>query len=194
MEPTTIEWWVTPLTVAAIGIASLQARRPSTGHTWLAGAVFAAALFVANGAGSILPQTNLRTDYWYQANGFLIRNAHKGDTILTDGGFISDLYLTLYTDAEVVPVHAVTSQRLEQILSEPHDGRCWVSCWAFDPLPEVERTGYFTKLVPDPALIAAKRTLVSGRRGRMVKRDENPMQDVWELMPQERGRGQLRHE
>ena len=64
---------------------------PSRG-TILAGSVFAVALLVANGAGCILPQADLRTDYWYQANKFLIENARQGDIIFTDGGHLSDWY------------------------------------------------------------------------------------------------------
>jgi hypothetical protein len=183
MEPTTIEWWVGPTPLAAIGISSLQARRPRSRGWWPAGVVFAASLLVANGVGCILPQSDLRTDYWYQVNGFLIRTAHPGDTILTDGGYISDSYLDFYTGAKVIPVHSVHSDQLERILSGPRNGRFWVSSWAIEPLEEVQRTGYFDAKQPGISHVAANRSRLKGLRGRMVKRDERLGQEIWELLP-----------
>jgi hypothetical protein len=183
MEPTTIEWWVGPIPVAAIGIASLQARRPTSRRWWPAGVIFAASLFLANGAGCILPQSDLRTDYWYRVNGFLIQNARPGDTIFTDGGFVSDSYVDLYTGANVVSVHLVRFDWLKQILARPHSGRFWISSWALEPPAEVDRTGYFNANRSVNQDAAVNRAYLKGLSGRMVKRDESPAQQVWELLP-----------
>jgi hypothetical protein len=183
MEPTTIEWWVGPIPLAAIGVASLQARRPSSRRWWPAGAVFAASLLVANGVGCILPQSDLQADYWYRVNGFLIQNARPGDIILTDGGFVSDSYVDLYTGANVFSVHLVPFDRLKQILAGPHGGRFWISSWALDPPFEVSRTGYFDANRVASQDKAANRAYLKGLSSRMVKRDENPVQQVWELLP-----------
>jgi hypothetical protein len=183
MEPTTIEWWVGPIPIAAVAIASLQARRPTGSRWWPAGVIFAASLFFANGAGCILPQSELRTDYWYKVNGFLIRNARPGDTILTDGGFISDNYLNLYTGADVIPVHAVRCDRLARILSGPYGGRLWVSSWAFEPPAEVLRTGQLATNRPGDPDVVASRAYLKGLCGRMVRHDESPAQQIWELLP-----------
>lgn len=180
MEPTTIEWWVAPLPLAAIGLASLQARRPSCRGRWVAGAFLAVSLLVANGAGSIIPQSDLRADYWYQANAFLIRTARPGDVILTDGGFISDSYLKLYTGATVLSVHQLPPAELERVVTGPHTGRVWVSSWAFEPLEEVRRTGYLTDIptgVDAKANQARLKQLVAQR----VPRDAAAMQSIWEL-------------
>ena len=183
MEPATIEWWVAPLPLAAVGLASLQARRSCSRAWWPAGAVCAVGLFLANGFGAILPQSDLRADYWYLANGFLIRNALPGDVILTDGGFISDQYLSLYTGAEVEAFHVLGSERLSQLLSESRTGRIWISSWVFDPLPEVARLAYFSAGVTKNLEVASNRARLASLRGRMVKRDETWYQTVWQLIP-----------
>jgi hypothetical protein len=138
---------------------------------------------VANGAGCILPQADLRTDYWYQVNGFLIRNAHPEDTILTDGGFISDSYLELYTSAKIISVHLVRLESLKQIIATPHGGRFWISSWALKPPAEVERTGYFHSAPFASQDAAVNRAYLNGLSNRMVKRDESIAQQVWELLP-----------
>jgi hypothetical protein len=183
MEPTTIEWWIAPIPIAAIGLASLQARRPGSRRGWPAGAVFAAALLVANGAGCILPQADLRADYWYQVNDFLIHAARPGDTVLTDGGFISDNYLRLYTGAEVVSIRGTPSDRLEQILAGPRGGRMWVSSWAFEPPEEVRRTRYFTRGHRKGVDAEANRARLEALGPRLIPRHETPAQRVWELLP-----------
>jgi hypothetical protein len=178
MEPTTIEWWVLPIPVAAIGIASLQARRPRSSDFWPAGAVFAAALIVANGAGAILPQTDLRADYWYQANRYLIDHARPGDVIITDGGFISDWYLRVHTGASVIPARLNANDRLPRILHDSGSQRVWISSWVVEPLPEVR----MTRTLP-PIDEKALQRLLQAVADRMVKRDVGPYQTIWELVP-----------
>ena len=183
MEPATIEWWVAPLPLAAVGLASLQARRSCSRAWWPAGAVCAVGLFLANGFGAILPQSDLRADYWYQVNGFLIRNALPGDVILTDGGFISDQYLSLYTGAAVEPFHVLGSARLSQLLSESRTGRIWISSWVFEPLPDVARLMYFSEGVTKNHELASNRARLASLRGRMAQRDETSFQTIWQLIP-----------
>ncbi len=183
MEPATIEWWVAPLPLAAVGLASLQARRSCSRAWWPAGAVCAVGLFLANGFGAILPQSDLRADYWYQVNGFLIRNALPGDVILTDGGFISDQYLSLYTGAAVEPFHVLGSARLSQLLSESRTGRIWISSWVFEPLPDVARLVYFSEGVTKNHELASNRARLASLRGRMAQRDETSFQTIWQLIP-----------
>jgi hypothetical protein len=89
-EPTNDEFWIALLPVACLAIASLFARRQLADRRQLAGVVFAACLFFANGPGAILPQTKLDSDYWYQINQYLIQNAVPGDYIFTDRGYISE--------------------------------------------------------------------------------------------------------
>jgi hypothetical protein len=175
-EPTNDEFWIGPLPIACLAVAAVFARRPPASRTWVAGVLFAVSLFVANGMGSILPQTRLDTDYWYQANRYLIENARKGDVVVTDGGFISDHYLKIYTRANVVPVHAIQPDQLSRLLSDEQAGRVWLSSWASEPPREVLATGQLKKR--DEAAIHSALAKVSGR---LIKRGENTWQTVWEL-------------
>jgi hypothetical protein len=177
-EPTNDEFWIAPLPIAYVAIASVFARRPPANRMRAAGALFAVSLFIANGLGVILPQTKLESDYWYQANRYLIENARPGDVVVTDGGFISDSYLGLYTRSNVVPVHKIGAHELSSLLAAEHPGRVWVSSWAFEPSPQIRATGYLKKR--DEAAIQSVWEKV---KGRLIKRDENPWQTVWELEP-----------
>jgi hypothetical protein len=176
--PTSDEFWIDLLPIAYLAVASVFARRPLANRKRVAGVLFAASLFIANGLGAILPQTKLESDYWYQANRYLIQNALAGDIIVTDGGFISDTYLNLYTRANIVPVHMIRPDELGRLLSAEHPGRVWVSSWAFEPSREVRATGYLNKR--DEAAIHSVLGKVGGR---LTKRDENPWQTVWQLEP-----------
>jgi hypothetical protein len=177
-EPTNVEFWIALLPVVAIGICSLQARRPGAIRWWPAVAVLASSLLVANGLGSILPQADPSTDYWYQANLYLIRNARAGDVIVTDGGFIPDLYLRLYTGADVVSAGYHVG-RLPAILSDGDSRRVWITSWALDPPREAYLTRAFKASDSEAARLCLEKV-----RGRMVRRDEGPYQTVWELAPE----------
>ncbi len=179
-EPTNIEFWIVLLPVAAIGIASMQSRRPKAKGWWLAGAALATSLFVVNGLGSVLPHTNLDTDYWYQANRYLIQNAHAGDIILTDGRFISNNYLKLYTRADVISAAVWNNGRTPNRLLNSGVNRVWVSSWALDPPSQLGWMGKRTTIVRNQEYI---RSFITGIRDRLRKRDESAFQTVWELMP-----------
>ena len=175
-EPTNDEFWIGLLPIGYLAIASLFARRPLANRHRVAGFVFVASLFIANGLGVIWPQTKLALDYWYQANRFLIENARAADTVVTDGAFISDNYVSYYTGANVVGVHSVAPDDFARLLSDKHAGRVWVSSWAFEPMPEVRATGMLKGR--DEKAIQSVREQV---KMRLIKRDENPWQTVWQL-------------
>jgi hypothetical protein len=175
-EPANVEFWIVLLPVLGIAVAMLQARRPGAIRWWFAGAALAFSLFVANGLGSILPQTRRDTDFWYQANTYLIQHARAGDTIVTDGAMISDMYLRVFTGADVVS--ARTTDRLTAILLESGSKRVWISSWAIEPLQEVRATG----MLP-PADEKSVQRSIQAVGDRMVKRDEGRYQTIWELMP-----------
>jgi hypothetical protein len=183
-EPTNDEFWIGLIPIAYLAIASVFARRPQAKRRRVAGAVFAASLFIANGLGAILPQTKLDSDYWYQANRFLIENARPGDVVVTDGGFLSDSYLGYYTKATVVAVHRIAPATLERVLSEEQPGRVWVSSWASEPSPQVRAAGFLPGR--DEAAI---RTALEKVRGQLKKRDENPWQTIWQLEPSSANEG-----
>jgi hypothetical protein len=179
-EPTNIEFWIVPLPVVAIAIASMQSRRPNADRWWLAGAALATSLLVANGLGSILPQTRLDTDYWYQANRYLIQNARAGDVILTDGRFISNNYLKLYTGADVVSAVTWDNGHSADKLLDGGFNRIWVSSWAVEP---PSRTGWMGKGRTYVANEEYVRGFVMSIRDRLSKRNESEFQTVWELTP-----------
>ncbi len=185
-EPTNDEFWIGVVPIACIGMAAVFARRRVGCQRIAAGAVFAGALLGANGLGSILPQTHLESDYWYHVNRFLIENARKEDTIVTDGGFISDTYLKLYTGAHVHSVRRGTLEQLKEVLSGTQEGRAWISSWAFEPPKEVVATGIFAKEKFDESAI---QSVLGQIKGRLVKRSEIPEQTVWELPPASVGHG-----
>jgi hypothetical protein len=187
-EPTNIEFWIVLLPVVAIAIAAIQSRRPMARKWWPAVAALATCVLVVNGLGSILPQTNRDTDYWYQANHYLIKNAKAGDIILTDGRFISVNYLKFYTNADVVsPVDWDENGRSGKKLLEGGFNRIWISSWAIDP---PSAAGWMGK--PDFRKQEDIRRFVASVRDRLVKRDESSFQTVWELQqtPPDAGDGQ----
>ncbi len=179
-EPTNIEFWIVLLPVIAIGMAFMQSRRPKANGWWLAGAALATCLFVVNGLGSVFPQRSLDTDYWYQANRYLIQNAHAGDIILTDGRFISNNYLKLYTRADVISAAAWNNRRSANKLLNGGFNRVWVSSWAFDPPSQL---GWMGQRSTNHRNQEDVRSFVMGIRDRLRKQNENSFQTVWELMP-----------
>jgi hypothetical protein len=179
-EPTNVEFWIVLLPVVAIAIASMQSRRPNADRWWLAGPALATSLLVANGLGSILPQTNLDTDYWYQANRYLIQNARAGDVILTDGRYISNNYLKLYTGADVVSAVTWDNGHSADKLLDGGFNRIWISSWAIEP---PSRTGWMGKAGTNVANQEDVRGFVMSIRDRLSKRNESEFQTVWELTP-----------
>jgi hypothetical protein len=177
-EPYNIEFWIVLLPVAAMAIALLQAHRPRATRWWFAGPALAVSLFVVNGLGSILPQARHDTDFWYQANNYLIHNAKAGDIIVTDGAFISDMYLKVFTGADVISVRLDAHDRLPRILHNIGPQRVWISSWAIEPLHEVRMTGML-----HPTDEKALQRSLQAVADRMVKRDEGPYQTIWELTP-----------
>jgi hypothetical protein len=176
-EPTCIEFWIVLLPVVGIAIASIQTRRPKARQWWLATAVLAASLLIVNGLGSILPQTTLDTDYWYQANRYLIENARAGDLIVTDGRFISNMYLRLYTNADVVSAVIWDNTRSPDEVLNGGFKRVWISSWAVDPPGQAGWMGG----TPDLRKQEEVRRFVESLRDRLTKRDESEFQTVWEL-------------
>jgi hypothetical protein len=152
--------------------SSLRATRPfsSPSHRKL------------RGIGAILPQANLGADYWYQANGFLIRNSRPEDVIVTEGGFLSANYLSLYTGAKIVSPYVVETEQLRQIFERPRAGRVWILSWAFEPPPEVRRMVLHRARVASGKFMSNE-TCLDRVRARMIKRDETAFQVVWELIP-----------
>ena len=177
-EPTNDEFWIGLLPIAYLWIASIFARRPLAKRRLVTGFVFAVCLFIANGMGVILPQTKLESDYWYQANRFLIQNVRPVDIIVTDGGSISDLYLRYYTRSTVIAVHTIAVDELGRLLSEEHPGRVWVSSWAIEPAREVRATGLLNGRNE-----AAIQSIFEQMKARLTKKDENQWQTVWQLEP-----------
>jgi hypothetical protein len=177
-EPYNIEFWIVLLPVAALAIALLQAHRPRALRWWSAGAVLGVSLLITNGLGSILPQARHDTDFWYQANSYLIKNAKPEDIIITDGAFISDMYLRFFTGANVISARFTADHELPAILHNTAPQRVWISSWAIEPLPEVRRTGLL-----HPTDEKALKRMLQAVSDRMVKRHEGPYQAVWELKP-----------
>ena len=178
-EPVNNEFFVAPLPIAMLAVASLFARRPPPKQCVPAAALFAASLFIVNGLGSILPQSKLDSDYWYHANLYLIQNASEGDVVVTDGGYLSDCYLKMFTKSTVVTVHDVGINELIRHLSEKHPGRLWISSWAFEPDAKIRMANREFEKRDDAAIQAALAKL----KPRLIKRDENAWQTVWQLEP-----------
>jgi hypothetical protein len=177
-EPANLEFWIALVPVVALAIASWQSRRPRAVAWWLAPASLAASLLVANGLGSILPQTRLDTDYWYQVNRYLIENAKPGDVIITNGEFISNNYVKLYTKSVVLVPRDWRDGRSPEALRDLDSKRVLISSWALDPSRKPHTSGY-----DDPVGERAFHSYVASLRDRLVKRDEGPYQVIWELGP-----------
>jgi hypothetical protein len=89
---------------------------------------------------------------------------------------ISDMYLRVFTGADVVSARA--TDRLTAILLESGSKRVWISSWAIEPLQEVRATG----MLP-PADEKSLQRAIQAVGDRMVKRDEGRYQTIWELVP-----------
>ena len=177
VEPLTIEYWIAMLPMVAIAMALVQSHRPRATQWWFAVTSLMLSLFVANGLGSILPQSRHETDFWYQANSFLIQNAKAGDIIITEGGWMGNNILSVFTGAEVISAHQNARSRFPQILEESNSQRVWISSWCIDPL--------FSRFVKTRPLVddATVQRLIQANSDRLIKRDEGRFQTIWELAP-----------
>ena len=181
-EPMNIEYWIVLIPVVGIAIALLQSHRPGARRMWFAVAILMLSLFVANGLGSILPQTRRDMDYWYQANRYLIENAKPGDIVITDDGWICRQYLKMFSDADVIGVRTNANDRVPQVL-EDRSGlhRVWISSWALEM-----RRNFESPLSKKMSSTEEKElsALLDSVAGRMVLRDDGPFQAIWELLPE----------
>lgn len=131
-EPQNLEFWIAPLTLIwlfAFGRPGQRAVSVRRG-VWAVAAVVA--LFSCNLMGSVLPQLDIRADYWYAANEPLIRAAGPDDVIITEGGYISSGYLRLHTPARIVSPAGCSAAELNNLLSAAR-GRVYVSSWLIEP-------------------------------------------------------------
>ena len=110
--PESIEFWVCLTPVAYMVVALLLA--PASGRPAVRAGMgaFLACLFLVNLFGSVLPQTDLRHDYWYTFDSWLLNNSGPGDLVVSGAGYIPDGYVEFYSGAKVLPT-TVTDKNLQ---------------------------------------------------------------------------------
>lgn len=109
--PESIEFWVCLTPVAYLLVALLLAPAVGRPAVKTGMGAFLACLFLINLFGSVLPQNDLRNDYWYAFNSWLLNNSGPGDLVVSGAGYISDGYVEFYSGAKVLPT-AVTDKNL----------------------------------------------------------------------------------
>ena len=172
-EPQNVEFWIAPLPFFYMLVA-LRLEAVGAGRAVLATAgALVCALGLANLLGSVLPQISHDRDYWYAMNRPLIDAAKAGDIVLTNGGYISDGSLRLYTAADIVSAQEVSAESFERRLAAPRAGRVFVSSWLRDPMPELRGAGLVQR---QPALFDALM-----RHGRLVEFAHTPAQTIYIL-------------
>ncbi len=181
-EPMNIEYWIVLIPVLGIALALLQSHRPGARRMWFTVVILMLSLFVANGMGSVVPQTRRDMDYWYQANRFLIENAKPGDIVITEDGWICRHYLKMFVGADVIGVRSNATDRVPMAL-EDRSGlhRVWISSWALE-MRRNSDSPLSRKLTSEEE--KTLRALLDSVAGRMVLRDKSDFQAIWELMPE----------
>ena len=66
-------------------------------------------------------------------NRFLIEKTDSNDVIISEGGYINDAYLRLFSKAHVERGAVMDAGRLAELYDEASHGRLLVSSWAFKP-------------------------------------------------------------
>ena len=96
-------------------------------------------LFFVNLFGSILPQTNLDNDYWYNFNSWLIKNCEPEDLVVTGSGRGSDGYVKYYTGATVFSTRKAEQnleKKFQEIVDLREPKRVYFTSTVYQPLEE----------------------------------------------------------
>lgn len=133
---------------------------------------FSVLMLLTNLFGSIVPQTDREHDYWQLVNQYFIEHGQPADVIISEGGYVNDSYIKLFSKAQFQEGRLVTAERLDQLLAEYSEGRVLVSSWVINPPPEIS-----TQL-PEYDLANAQRLF---NRYRLIEIAKNPYQSVFQL-------------
>ena len=134
---------------------------------------FSILMLATNLFGSIVPQTNRERDYWHVVNQYLIEHGQPSDVIISEGGYVNDSYLQLFSQAQFEQGRLVTASRIDELLEASGEGRVLVSSWVISPPPEIS-----TQL-PEYDLAGAKRLFSRYRLEAVAK---NQYQTVYQIM------------
>ncbi len=139
VDPTNSELYIGILPIAILLIASRLSQRAKSGTAALSVAAFSVLLLVTNLLGSVIPQTNQKHDYWYAVNQYLIEKTTPSDVIISEGGYINDAYLRLFSTAKIERGIVMSSQRIAELKNQFSSGRMLVSSWTFKPPAGLDR-------------------------------------------------------
>ena len=98
---------------------------------------FAILMLVTNLLGSIVPQTDKTDDYWHAVNQYVIESGESSDVIISEGGYVNDSYIQLFSQAKFEQGRLLTQPRIDELLLQFRHGRVLVSSWVFAPPPEI---------------------------------------------------------
>ncbi len=133
-EPDNIEFWIAVTPIFYLWIA-IQLNIWADNIKPALYFILLVTMFLANLLGGALPYSSRQTDYWYQANAFLIARTTKSDLIITECGYICTGYLEFYTDGTILPASSIDSGKLVKTIQEHHQGNVIISSWALTPPP-----------------------------------------------------------
>jgi hypothetical protein len=156
--PESIEFWISVVPVSVLIFSLLVV--PLAGQRWfrIGMVAFLVCLFTVNLAGSVLPQTDRKHDYWYTFNAWLIGNARRGDLVVSGSGYLSDGYVRFYSGAELLPTLEPgedLARRFESFIARHQPNRIFFSSTVYSPPREfINRTyldvdssrGFFTEV------------------------------------------------
>jgi hypothetical protein len=142
-EPLNVEFWIAVLPFVFMLGGHLVIASPRAQLRRVA-PLFVACLGAANLVGSILPETDRKSDYWYVSNEALFAELRPGDLLLTEGGYIADTYAAYFGGPGVTVVRTGSTPVAEIArIVEAHRSRVLISSWAFSPPPALLRTRQF---------------------------------------------------
>ncbi len=139
VDPTNSELYIGILPIAILLIAARLSQREKSATAALGVAAFSLLLLVTNLIGSIIPQTDQKHDYWHAVNQYFIEKTTPSDVIISEGGYINDAYLRLFSAAKIERGIVMSPQRIAELKSQFSHGRMLVSSWTFKPPAGLDR-------------------------------------------------------
>lgn len=133
VEPTNAELYVGILPIAVLLLIARLSQKKNSRLGFISLGSFALLLLSTNLVGSIIPQTNREHDYWYVANQYFFEKTTASDVIISDGGYINDAYLRLFSQAHIERSAVLSPARITELRSALNGGRMLVSSWSFEP-------------------------------------------------------------
>lgn len=130
-------------------------------------------LILANGLGAAWPYRVRQTDFWYQANRYLIDRAALGDLLVTECGYMCNGYLRLFTPTKVLMASELDLASLTTRIAKHPCGRVLVSSWALGPPPKGITKG--------PLPHEHGEGLAAALQDRLVELDRNEIQTIWRV-------------